>query len=357
MTYRSLTTACLWAVLVPTFAAAQGPTRVGSWEFSLGGGGVLVDSKLMGFLASGPPESRFAKNSDPKRFAPAAVARLGYNVGRHLGLSISGEAAMAEGVTYYTPGVSLTLTGSIDARTSPFLILGSEVTRIEGENDRRTHSLWGAHAGFGFRHMMTNHMGLRADVRAKYAQYTEVPMEARGTITPLATLGFTWFSGGRRTPDAIVAAPIRGATRVDTVRTVVRDTIRTVRVDTVAGLDADQVVLRVQFRTDGSELLPISYPVLNTVATAIKATPNSRWMVEGHTDSVGTAEYNHTLSHARARTVMDYLISQGVERVILESTGFGYDRPVFSNSTEAGRAENRRVQLRRIPPPPTERVR
>ena len=361
MSNRILKTAWMLAACVPALAMAQAPTqaptRVGSWEFSLGAGGVLVDSKLKDFLASGAPEQRFASSASPSAFAPTAVARLGYNIGPHLGVSISGEAAMGSGIKYYTPGAALTYTMDLDAKTSPFLLVGSEITRIEGDNGRITHSLFGAAAGVGIRHMLSDNMALRAEVRAKYAKYNEVPMASHNTITPLATIGFSWFMGGRQ--PMVVQMPMRPDTvrsvRVDTIRSFVRDTLRMVRVDTVA-LNLDQVVLRVQFRTDKAELLPISYPVLNTVAKAIKATPDSRWMVEGHTDSVGTAAYNQTLSQARAQTVMDYLISQGVDRGIMSAQGFGFDRPVFSNTTAEGRAQNRRVQLRRIPPPPTVRV-
>jgi outer membrane protein OmpA-like peptidoglycan-associated protein len=360
MMYRSLLTAAAVAVVVaPAGGAQDRPTRAGSWEFSVGGGAMLVDRGLMDFLSSGSPESRFTKTADVKELAPVAILRLGYNLGNHFGVNLSGEVAEAEGVRYYTPGLSLVYTVNQDARTTPFLLFGSEITRVEGQNDRVTHSTWGATAGLGLRSMLTDHMALRLEARAKYADYDEVPMEKRGTIAPLATIGLTWYTNGRRTPQAAIQ-PMRPmpmtAMRVDTVRSVRVDTLRSVRVDTVSSA-MDQVVLRVQFRTDAAELLPISYPVLNTVATAIKATPNSRWMVEGHTDSVGTAEYNQTLSQARAQTVLDYLVSQGVSRSVLTAQGFGSARPVFSNSTVEGRAENRRVQLRRIPPAPTAPVR
>ncbi len=362
MSHRILKTAVLLAACVPALAMAQQPKethREGSWEFSLGAGGVLVDSKLKDFLASGAPEQRFAKTASPSAFAPTAVVRLGYNISQHMGVSISGEAAMAEGIKYYTPGAALTYTFDLNDRTSPFLLIGSEITRIEGENARVTHSTWGADAGIGIRHMLTETMALRLEARAKFASYKEVPMASNHTITPLATIGFSWFMGGNK-PHAMMMMPMRHDTvrtvRVDTLRSMIRDTVRFVRVDTVASLNLDQVVLRVQFRTDKAELLAISYKVLDTVAAAIKATPDSKWMVEGHTDSVGTAAYNQTLSQARAQTVADYLVSKGVDRGILTATGFGFDRPVFSNTTEAGRAQNRRVQLRRIPAPPTVRV-
>ncbi|MDP3773389.1 MAG: OmpA family protein, partial [Gemmatimonadales bacterium] len=117
--------------------------------------------------------------------------------------------------------------------------------------------------------------------------------------------------------------------------------------------EADQMVLRVQFRTNTSTLLPQSLPLLDSVAVAIVATGGSRWEVQGHTDSRGSAELNRRLGQARAQTVADYLISKGVPGGSMTATGFGPDRPVQTNETLAGRAANRRVQLRRIPPPPT----
>lgn len=115
----------------------------------------------------------------------------------------------------------------------------------------------------------------------------------------------------------------------------------------------DQLILRVQFRTNTSSLLPISRPVLDSIATAIVATPGSHWEVQGHTDSRGSAELNRRLGQARAQTVADYLVSKGVPRGTMTATGFGPDQPVAPNTTLEGRAQNRRVQLRRIPPPPT----
>jgi outer membrane protein OmpA-like peptidoglycan-associated protein len=74
--------------------------------------------------------------------------------------------------------------------------------------------------------------------------------------------------------------------------------------------------------------------------------------VQGHTDNVGSVEQNRYLSEERAKTVMQYLVSKGVDPGIMIAVGFGETRPVFANSTDYGRAQNRRVQLRRIPPPP-----
>ena len=185
----------------------------------------------------------------------------------------------------------------------------------------------------------------------RYEGYQEL---AKGHAwTPVITLGVSFFGRGRgpHFPEATVFLP-------GTVDTIVRarlDTAWASRVDTVRGIvyvmepSTDQLLLRVQFETDSTIILPLSRPVLDTVAMAISATPNSRFQVEGHTDNVGTREHNQRLSQGRAQAVVDYLISKGVDRSILEAVGYGEDRPVVSNSTLEGRAQNRRVQLRRRP--------
>ena len=74
---------------------------------------------------------------------------------------------------------------------------------------------------------------------------------------------------------------------------------------------------------------------------------NERVVVEiaGHTDSIGSEEYNQGLSERRAESVKDYLVGKGVKAHRLSSKGYGEMRPVASNDTEEGRAENRRVEM------------
>ena len=67
--------------------------------------------------------------------------------------------------------------------------------------------------------------------------------------------------------------------------------------------------------------------------------------VEGHTDSVGTDDYNQSLSERRAESVKSYLIQQGIDRSSITSRGFGESQPVASNDTADGRQRNRRVEL------------
>jgi OOP family OmpA-OmpF porin len=70
--------------------------------------------------------------------------------------------------------------------------------------------------------------------------------------------------------------------------------------------------------------------------------------VAGHTDSRGNDSYNLKLSQRRAESVRDYLISMGIESSRLTARGYGESQPVATNSTEGGRAQNRRVVLRRL---------
>jgi len=81
------------------------------------------------------------------------------------------------------------------------------------------------------------------------------------------------------------------------------------------------------------------------VSGILLAYPGLHLQLEGHTDSIGTDEYNMTLSQKRADTVRDYLISQGVQDANVSAVGLGKENPVASNDTDAGRQQNRRVEM------------
>jgi outer membrane protein OmpA-like peptidoglycan-associated protein len=81
------------------------------------------------------------------------------------------------------------------------------------------------------------------------------------------------------------------------------------------------------------------------IATILNQFPEMNVLIEGHTDSIGTEEYNLTLSQQRAKAVYDFLASQGVPEGHLSYEGYGESRPVADNDTEEGRQKNRRVDL------------
>jgi OOP family OmpA-OmpF porin len=101
----------------------------------------------------------------------------------------------------------------------------------------------------------------------------------------------------------------------------------------------------VYFDFDKATLRPEGVAVLNDAAALLKT--NDRVVVEvaGHTDSVGSEQYNQGLSERRANTVRDYLVSQGITATRLTARGYGEVQPVATNDTEEGRQLNRRVEL------------
>jgi outer membrane protein OmpA-like peptidoglycan-associated protein len=108
------------------------------------------------------------------------------------------------------------------------------------------------------------------------------------------------------------------------------------------------VLERVFFETNSATLKPESSETLDKVAASLKDYPDVKIQVAGHTDSTGSAAYNLKLSDKRASAVMNYLISKGVNPAMLSEKGYGLTEPIADNKTAAGRAQNRRVGLRRV---------
>jgi outer membrane protein OmpA-like peptidoglycan-associated protein len=100
------------------------------------------------------------------------------------------------------------------------------------------------------------------------------------------------------------------------------------------------------FDTGKATLQPSSEEQLNNIAEILKAYPNVHLKIGGYTDNTGDAAANQALSDARAKNVMDDLVSKGVAASRLESQGYGDQYPVGDNSTEEGRQKNRRIAMR-----------
>jgi outer membrane protein OmpA-like peptidoglycan-associated protein len=102
----------------------------------------------------------------------------------------------------------------------------------------------------------------------------------------------------------------------------------------------------VLFASAKSELLPAAVLKLNSVAEAlVQQDPDSKMVVEGHTDSQGAAGYNQDLSQRRADAVRNHLVGRGIAADRITSQGFGLSRPVADNTSTEGRANNRRVEI------------
>lgn len=101
----------------------------------------------------------------------------------------------------------------------------------------------------------------------------------------------------------------------------------------------------IYFDFDKTTLKSESFVELNKVVDFLKQNPSVSIEISGHTDSKGSDTYNQNLSQGRSQAVVDYLISQGIDSSRLEAHGYGESKPIDSNETEDGRANNRRVEF------------
>ncbi|MDH3591611.1 MAG: OmpA family protein [Planctomycetota bacterium] len=106
------------------------------------------------------------------------------------------------------------------------------------------------------------------------------------------------------------------------------------------------VLQGVNFETDSAKLTGDSTGILDGVAATLKEWPNVTVEVGGHTDSRGSDAYNQSLSERRAKSVMDYLVSKGIDARRMTSRGYGEAEPIADNGTSEGRLKNRRVELK-----------
>jgi OOP family OmpA-OmpF porin len=105
------------------------------------------------------------------------------------------------------------------------------------------------------------------------------------------------------------------------------------------------VIENILFDFDKASVKPEYHAVLAEAGAYLREHPEARIVLAGHTDNIGSREYNMKLSHRRAASVRNYLVTkEGVSPDRITLSGFGYNEPVASNTTSAGRALNRRVQ-------------
>lgn len=115
----------------------------------------------------------------------------------------------------------------------------------------------------------------------------------------------------------------------------------------------DELVLRmpsgITFPVDRYDIQPQFQSTLDQVAQTLASYDQTYIDVLGHTDSTGSDAYNQSLSERRAQSVSDYLSARGVARARIGLRGYGESQPIASNDTDAGRSENRRVEIKVVP--------
>ena len=172
---------------------------------------------------------------------------------------------------------------------------------------------------------------------------------------PFIGLGVSFGSGPKPAPAPVAAAepaplppppPADGdGDGVPDERDQCPNTPRGQRVDAVGC--GYEIHVEALFDSDSAKIKPESHEALDRAVDLLKRVPTMRGVIEGHTDSTGSAAHNQALSERRAAAVSDYLVERGIDASRVPSKGLGESDPVADNHTAEGRALNRRVVLRR----------
>jgi len=141
--------------------------------------------------------------------------------------------------------------------------------------------------------------------------------------------------------------PVSGSVDLREIKSA-RNTVENIVAPSMAEMEKESVAVPLKnlfFDHDEATLKPESFTQIAQLVAFMKSTPY-RIEIAGHTDNTGAAQYNLELSRNRAMAVRQYLVQQGCEAGRIEALGLGMSKPVASNDTESGRAQNRRVEIR-----------
>lgn len=239
---------------------------------------------------------------------------------------------------------------------TPYVVGGLGENRIDYDALGTTEDTL-LNGGVGLLFQATEHFAVRGDVRAIYS------LDNANTEAAVNLLAQFSFGGSSKpapqaapapapvaaaAPVAVASAPVDNDTDKDGVPNKIDRCPKTPAGKTVDknGCDCDYT-LKLNFGFDSAVLSAEDKAELDVLRAAIQDLGYTRADVAGYTDSRGAEAYNQQLSLRRAQAVVDYLASKGVNADKLHAVGYGEAQPVADNSTEAGRAENRRVVIER----------
>jgi outer membrane protein OmpA-like peptidoglycan-associated protein len=174
---------------------------------------------------------------------------------------------------------------------------------------------------------------------------------AVGTVSGGAMGAVIGRASGNTALGAIIGATVGGATgavighQMDKQAEEIKKTVPDAKVERVGEGIVVEFSSNVLFGFDQSTVSNDAKISLDKLVTILNYYPDTNIEVQGHTDSKGTNSYNKTLSEQRARAVSGYLTSHDIKGNRLNNVGFGESSPKYSNNTESGRTENRRVEF------------
>jgi len=242
-----------------------------------------------------------------------------------------------------------------NAKVRPYVALG--LGSLKHRNVSSEGTALSTSMGFGLLGQFNKHLSGRLQVLYRTDDDNNTQRSSRGYGDWIWTVGLNFDFGGKAAPPPAppppppppAAPPPNPDLDGDGVLNE-RDKCPNTRPGAVVDLDGCEVEAvialdGVNFDFDKSTLRPEAISILNQAAALLDKHERVVVEVAGHTDSVGSEAYNQALSMRRADAVKDYLVSKGVKASRLTAKGYGESQPVASNDTDAGRAENRRVEL------------
>ena len=267
---------------------------------------------------------------------------IGYNISEHLGVEAAINYVDTEfehasrlddkDVSVYLYRLDLLYHLMPESSIVPYLAAGAGgITYDPSAKGVDTSTDFMANYGLGLKYFIMPTVALRGDVR-----HVIGCNECETSNNLLYTIGLAFAFGGKE--EAPPPPPPAPAPEV-------KQEVAPLPAPVPKEEQGTYVFRNIYFDFNKATIKPESEPILDEVSDFLKANPAMKMEIQGHTDSKGTAAYNLKLSERRAASVKDYLVKNGIASNRLTTKGYGLTKPVATNSTEEGRAKNRRVEF------------